>query len=220
MSAWHPDTHIDESLLTLVRTEAARIARLLPDGAVDVDDLVGHGHLGLVEARRRYDATRGVNFELYARHRVRGAIFDGLRQTLGPLRLRTYRRLQAQVVGWHLAGDPAPPPATRADAAEPAYALIADLAATLLAARAENRPPPPDPEAELVHRERLARVEDAMATLDDDERAVLRAIYDLDETGDTGAALARRWCMHRSGITRRHHAALGKLRRRLADHPP
>lgn len=221
MTARPPDTfELDPSLLALVRSEAQRIARLLPDGAVERDDLVGHGHLGLVEARRRYDPTRGVNFELYARHRIRGAIFDGLRQTLGPLRLRTYRRLQAQIIAWRIAGDPLPPATDLDTAAEPTYDAIADLATALLAARAEARPPPPDPEAQLTRHERLARVHAALGHLDDEERAVVRAIYDLDDTGDSGAALARRWNMHRSGVTRRHHAALDKLRRWLTERPP
>lgn len=221
MTARPPDIlPLDPSLLALVRSEAHRTARLLPDGAVDPDDLVGHGHLGLIEAQRRYDPTRGVNFELYARHRIRGAIFDGLRQTLGPLRLRAYRRLQAQIIAWRLADDPLPPAPDLETAAEPTYDAIAELATALLAARAEARPPPPDPEAELARRERLARVHDALDRLDADDRTVLRAIYDLDDTGDSGAALARRWNMHRSGVTRRHHAALDKLRRALAERPP
>lgn len=221
MTARPPDTFdIDQSLLALVRGEAHKIARLLPDGAVELDDLVGHGHLGLIEARRRYDPTRGVNFELFARHRIRGAIFDGLRQTLGPLRLRTYRRLEAQIIAWRLAGDPLPQGPAQDAAAEPTWNAIADLATALLAARAETRPPPPDPEADLAHRQSLARVHTALDHLDADDRAVLAAIYDLDETGDSGAALARRWNMHRSGVTRRHHAALGKLRRWLVERPP
>lgn len=36
--------------------------------------------LGLIEAVDRYDPSRGVEFRTYARHRVRGAVFNGLRQ--------------------------------------------------------------------------------------------------------------------------------------------
>ena len=36
--------------------------------------------LGLIEATDRYDPARGVEFRAYARHRVRGAVFNGLRQ--------------------------------------------------------------------------------------------------------------------------------------------
>jgi RNA polymerase sigma factor for flagellar operon FliA len=36
--------------------------------------------LGLIEAVDRYDPARGVEFRTFARHRVRGAVFNGLRQ--------------------------------------------------------------------------------------------------------------------------------------------
>lgn len=36
--------------------------------------------LGLIEATDRYDPDRGVEFRAFARHRVRGAVFNGLRQ--------------------------------------------------------------------------------------------------------------------------------------------
>ena len=36
--------------------------------------------MGLIEATDRYDPTRGVEFRAFARHRVRGAVFNGLRQ--------------------------------------------------------------------------------------------------------------------------------------------
>lgn len=36
--------------------------------------------VGLIEAVDRYDPVRGVEFRTFARHRVRGAVFNGLRQ--------------------------------------------------------------------------------------------------------------------------------------------
>jgi len=46
---------------------------------IEVDDLIGAGAVGLVEAVRRFDASKHVKLESYARHRIRGAILDGLR---------------------------------------------------------------------------------------------------------------------------------------------
>jgi len=46
---------------------------------VDRDDLARAGALGLVEAARRYDESRGVPFERYAAQRIRGAILDSVR---------------------------------------------------------------------------------------------------------------------------------------------
>lgn len=206
-----------------MRAEARRIAGLMPDGAVEVDDLVGYGHLGLLEAQDRFDPRRGVNFEIYARHRIRGAIYDGIRQSIGPLKLRTYERLRRQIMAWRLVGEPSPKPdgpAAQAAAAEVTWTAIADLATALLASRAEAQPRPPDPEAQMLRAERLRAVRAAIEQLDPDQREILRAVYDLDDVGDSGADLARRRGLHRSGISRRHRAALERLRRWLKVRPP
>lgn len=46
---------------------------------VDRDDLARAGALGLVEAARRYDESRGVPFQRFAAQRIRGAIIDSVR---------------------------------------------------------------------------------------------------------------------------------------------
>ena len=62
----------------MVRSVAYRIHKRLPR-QVEVDDLISAGVLGLIAACDRYDASRSVPFDTYARHRVRGAIVDALR---------------------------------------------------------------------------------------------------------------------------------------------
>lgn len=49
-------------------------------GAVEVDDLVQVGYLGLIDASRKYVKKEGVTFSSYAKIRIRGAIVDFLRQ--------------------------------------------------------------------------------------------------------------------------------------------
>ena len=44
------------------------------------DDLWSAGALGLLEAAPRYDAARGVSFETFVEHRIRGAMLDELRR--------------------------------------------------------------------------------------------------------------------------------------------
>ena len=46
----------------------------------DLDDLVQIGVLGLISAAARYKPWRGVPFQTFARHRIRGAILDALRR--------------------------------------------------------------------------------------------------------------------------------------------
>ncbi|GAB2554897.1 sigma-70 family RNA polymerase sigma factor [Rhodanobacter koreensis] len=42
-------------------------------------DCVQNALIGLLEAMDRFDPARGVSFQSYARHRVRGAVFNGVR---------------------------------------------------------------------------------------------------------------------------------------------
>ena len=61
----------------LVRSLAKRIHRGLPS-YVELEDLVAYGQMGLAEAAKSFDATRGHQFSTFAYYRIRGAIYDGL----------------------------------------------------------------------------------------------------------------------------------------------
>ena len=63
----------------LVKFVAGRIGAGLPN-SVDPGDLVSSGVFGLIDAIDRFDPGRGVKFETFAAPRIRGAIYDGLRQ--------------------------------------------------------------------------------------------------------------------------------------------
>jgi RNA polymerase sigma factor for flagellar operon FliA len=63
----------------LVKFVAGRIGAGLPS-SVDPGDLVSSGVFGLIDAIERFDTERGVKFETFAAPRIRGAIYDGLRQ--------------------------------------------------------------------------------------------------------------------------------------------
>ncbi|MEP0827860.1 MAG: FliA/WhiG family RNA polymerase sigma factor [bacterium] len=64
--------------LPLVRNVAGRMAIGFPR-SVELADLINTGVIGLVEAFRNFDPTRGVKFETFAVPRIRGAILDELR---------------------------------------------------------------------------------------------------------------------------------------------
>lgn len=103
-----------EQLLSLVQSIARMVSHTLPP-VVELDDLVHDGVVGLLECARRFDPGRGVDFRTYAAHRIRGAIFDGLRAR-DPLP-RSVRRAM-KVAGRQAAGDgagrtrPVEPPRT------------------------------------------------------------------------------------------------------------
>ena len=65
--------------LPLVRAIAVRVHENLPVH-VDIDDLVHAGIIGLFDAATRYDPSKKVAFSSYAKHRIKGAILDSLRQ--------------------------------------------------------------------------------------------------------------------------------------------
>ena len=64
--------------MSAVRWIARRIHERLPHH-VDLEDLVSAGTLGLVDAFRKFDPARKVQFRSYAQFRIRGAILDSLR---------------------------------------------------------------------------------------------------------------------------------------------
>ncbi|MCL1878795.1 MAG: FliA/WhiG family RNA polymerase sigma factor [Defluviitaleaceae bacterium] len=47
---------------------------------VELDDLVGYGIFGLLDAIDKFDNAKGVKFETYASFRIRGAIIDHIRK--------------------------------------------------------------------------------------------------------------------------------------------
>lgn len=65
--------------LPLVRAIALRVQESLPVH-VELDDLTHAGVLGLMDAATKYDAAKQVSFPTYAKHRIKGAILDSLRQ--------------------------------------------------------------------------------------------------------------------------------------------
>jgi RNA polymerase sigma factor FliA len=58
---------------------AKRLQLCLPP-CVTYDDLVGAGTIGLIQAVDRFQPSRGLKFGTYARHRIRGAMLDFLRE--------------------------------------------------------------------------------------------------------------------------------------------
>ena len=65
--------------LPLVKAIAVRVHENLPVH-VDLDDLVHAGILGLFDAANKYNPDKQVVFSSYAKHRIKGAILDSLRQ--------------------------------------------------------------------------------------------------------------------------------------------
>jgi len=82
--------------LPLVKAIAIRVHENLPVH-VDLDDLIHAGVLGLFDAVTKFDGTKNVEFQAYAKHRIKGAILDSLRQL--DWASRDMRRRQKQIDG-------------------------------------------------------------------------------------------------------------------------
>ena len=65
--------------MPLVKYVAGKVSVGMPS-SVEFDDLVGFGQFGLLDAIEKYDPDKNVKFKTYAVTRIRGAIFDELRQ--------------------------------------------------------------------------------------------------------------------------------------------
>lgn len=90
--------------LPLVKAIAVRVHENLPVH-VDLDDLVHAGILGLFDAATKYDPDKMVSFSSYAKHRIKGAILDSLRQLDWASRDLRRRHKQLESATRELAGE-------------------------------------------------------------------------------------------------------------------
>lgn len=82
----------------LVKYVVGRMA-VASSSILDMEDLLGFGTLGLIDAVSRFDPTRGVKFETYALQRIRGSIIDSFRKL--DIVPRSARRRAREIEGAH-----------------------------------------------------------------------------------------------------------------------
>lgn len=90
--------------LPLVRAIAVRVHDNLPVH-VDLDDLIHAGIMGLFDAATKFDTDKNVAFSSYAKHRIKGAILDSLRQLDWASRDLRRRHKQVEAVTRDLAAE-------------------------------------------------------------------------------------------------------------------
>ncbi|MCX8229845.1 MAG: sigma-70 family RNA polymerase sigma factor [Planctomycetota bacterium] len=90
------------ALVEFYRGHASRVAHRVKarlPRSVDVGDLTSAGDVGLIQSIQSFDPSRGVPFEAFCAHRVRGAIIDELRRhdwLPRPMRNRLNRRKEME----------------------------------------------------------------------------------------------------------------------------
>ena len=174
--------------LPLVQYAVAELASRVPRH-VSRSDLVSAGMVGLAQAARAYDASRGIAFDRYASQRIRGALLDELRS-----RDWASRTVRSKARAVTAATDQltaclgrAPTKAEVADRAGIEVSAVDDLAGDVHRAVVLNYDSllessdgegifpsdPMTPETTLLERERTAYLIDAVAALPERLRRVI-----------------------------------------------
>jgi len=82
-SEFHRDFQSNDELvrenIALVKRIAYHLAARLPS-TFEIEDLMQAGMIGLLEAARKFDSSRGASFSTYAGIRIRGAMLDDIRK--------------------------------------------------------------------------------------------------------------------------------------------
>jgi RNA polymerase sigma factor FliA len=223
-----------EKHLSLVQAIARKVKKTL-NASIELDDLVGYGSKGLVEAAERFDARHGVAFTTFAYYRIRGAIYDGLR-AMGWYSRADYARYRAEEraneylrnradregagqaqLGAGAAGAASPSASEAATLAEVHEILssVATVHITSLEA-ASSVPDESLPAADVaVDNHRLShRVRQAVAGLPDKERRLMELYYFADKNlEEAGAELG----LSKSWACRLHARAVDLLRDAMDD---
>lgn len=209
-----------EQHLKYVRAIVGRIRRDLSTD-LDFDELEAYGMRGLVEAANRYDPTRGVAFSTFSYYRIRGAVFDGLRQ-MGWLSRSHYARAQASSNELLQNLADRQPSAADEGGIEQAVSNVArtidQIATTFIVSLDDTRTPEPaDPQAvdaaDALEREGARdAVRRAVEHLPERERTLIELYYfrglTLQAVGDA-LGLSKSW------TSRLHARAIGLLTEHL-----
>ncbi|HEY7120126.1 MAG TPA: sigma-70 family RNA polymerase sigma factor [Tepidisphaeraceae bacterium] len=206
-----------------VRSLARGIARKLPRH-VDFEELVSLGQVGLISAARQYEPGRGVAFATFAYYRIRGAIFDGLRQLTGlpP----SVRRQVARMGGENEVAETTAETSEASDdpefLAKQFETAVGRLGAVFLLSRgsgadgddSELEPTDDRSTADIAEaRENAALVMKALERLTTEQRELIRLLY-FEQRSMTEVAQSLN--KNKSTISRRHAEAIDALRSMLS----
>jgi len=194
-----PEVAVTQDQHAMVRALAVRLRREL-SLAGELEDLVAYGFGGLLEAKRKFDESRGVRFKTYAYHRVRGAMLDGVRK-MAPLPKRAAEEVRAHE---RCAPTAAPSPLDRA--------FMRISASLTSASPLHGRYGDQSPESILLRQESIVCVLRALERLPERHRVLIRRRY---FEGCTLDEVARELGVSKSWASRLHGQALAKLRAEL-----
>jgi RNA polymerase sigma factor for flagellar operon FliA len=219
--------------LRLVKAIAIRVHEGLPVH-VDLDDLIHAGILGLFAAADKYDGDKNVTFAQYAKHRIKGAILDSLRQLDWASRDMRRRYKQFEAISRQMEADLHRKPTDDEVAARLGISverwrqMLVDLRNSGLVS-ANSRPavqedlPAPDFPADAAHRpdhicarqELRAFIESAIDCLPERYRNVIVLYYNH---GLTMKEIGENMGINESRVSQIHKSALARMAAALSAH--
>lgn len=193
---------------------------------IELEDLVGYGMEGLLQARERYEAnSSNASFTSFAYYRVRGAMLDGCRRHGWKPRPRTQARMrQAEVLNDHFeshheAHQALPPASSMEDSMNRAADMVGDALTILFVENSELEEtlvqPRPSQERTASRSQLNDRLHEAMSVLTQEERVlVMRHHYQEESLAKIAEDMGGR---NRSWGCRTHANAIRKLRNELVS---
>jgi RNA polymerase sigma factor (sigma-70 family) len=199
--SWRPASEAQQRLIQDNLGFVIKVACDYRHLGVPIEDLIGEGCLGLMEAAARYDPLRGTRFVTYAAAWVRKAILRALSEGSRAIRIppyqldriKHYQRAEA-ILSTQLGRRPERDEVSRR-LAQPGAAVDALLRSRIFEIPLEEGdgkgrgdsvlgsvadPDAPNPESEMLRDESRWMVEQALSTLNERERRVIVRRYGLD----------------------------------------
>jgi RNA polymerase sigma factor for flagellar operon FliA len=190
--------------------------------SADREEVRGAAELGLVEAANAFDSTRGVSFKTFAYYRIRGAVYDLLRKTLGR---GDHARLSFEAAANDYLGDLAGAPASGGSAAAD-FERLKEVAGGVMACYLLSIDQMPHeladrngetPEEIFGRSESRRQVREAMAKLPEKNRRLIEDYYFADlSLEEIGAKMG----LSKSWVCRLHAKSLEMLREILGRQRP
>lgn len=186
----------------------------------DLDDLLASGFEGLLQAKGRYDPSRGVQFNTFAYYRIRGAMIDHIRKSTFFSR-RAHQKMKAAkaalAIGEDVGEERAANPAARKDieqTAEQLHQTLAQMTASFVMASIGQKEEGEgdSPEDDVIREEAKERLRTALAVLPERELQLIQGFYFQGRQFDE---VAEELGISKSWGSRLHHKALSRLRAAL-----
>jgi RNA polymerase sigma factor for flagellar operon FliA len=219
----------------LVKNIVERIAAKVPPHIAGREDLMNVGVIGLISAIEKFDKERNVQFETYARYRIRGAVLDELRSRDWLSRSTRNKSAKLEEAFHHLQKEFGRPPEDEEVAGflgvtlEEYFDLLDDAKGVSILS-SEDLPPEycerygchegingtvqENPHSELLRSELRNILKTAVDDLPDKERLVL-SLYYYEEM--TMKEIGRAMSLTESRVCQLHSKAVLRLRGRLKD---